>query len=341
MSSTGWLGFDLLRPELAALLVCGPLLFFIAYAGLRARARARAKLVAARNQPKFLPGFSENRARLRVWLAACGAMLCALALIGPVRGYTLRDVERKGIDLVICLDTSRSMLVQDLKPDRLTRARREINGLLEKLQGDRVALIAFAGDVRHVAPLTHDRPTLESFVETLTPDDNLKGGTDIGGALEAALKLFDGRSGSHEAVVLITDGEDLEGRGLEVAKKARDRGIRIFVVGMATSAGGKIPDAGRGFVRDEAGKEVVSVLGGESLAAIADTSGGAYIAADSSPIPLEELFEKRISKLESRELFAGKERIPHDRYQWPLVLAAVCMLGEAALRERRSQETRT
>jgi Ca-activated chloride channel family protein len=308
--------------------------------GLRARARARARLVAPEQFARFLPGFSENRARLRVVLGASAALLLGFAMVGPVRGYTLREVRRRGLDLVICLDTSRSMLVQDLKPDRLARARREIGGLLDRIQGDRAAILAFAGDVREVAPLSHDRSTLASFVATLNPDDNLRGGTDLGGALEKALGLFDGRTGAHEAIIVLTDGEDLEGRGLEVARQAKERGIRIYLVGMGTPEGGKIPDGARGFVKDEAGKEVVSRMDGASLRAIAEATDGAYLPADASAIPLQELYDKRISKLEGRELLAGKERIPHDHFQWPLELAAACLLGEAALRERRPRDRR-
>jgi Ca-activated chloride channel family protein len=337
VSAHGILGFDILRPWLFVLLLAGPLCLAIGVIGLSGRQRARRALVAERHEARFFPRFSRNRARLRVGLAAGAVFFIALSAIGPVRGYTLRDVQRKGIDLVFCIDTSRSMLTQDVKPDRLTRARREVIGLLDKLRGDRAALIAFSGDAREVAPLTHDRLTLGMFVNTLTPEDNERGGTDIGAALEQALALFDGRTGAHEAIVLITDGEDLEGHGLEVAKKAKERGIKVYVVGMGTAAGGKIPDGKGGFVRDDTGKEVVSALGGTSLAAIADLTGGAYLSVESSAIPLEELYEKRMTKLEARELFAGKERIPHDRYQWPLVLAAGCMLCEFALRERRPE----
>src|SRR5262249_42554310 len=124
---------------------------------------------------------------------------------------------------------------------------------------------------------------------------------------------------------------------LEVAKKAHEKNIKVYVVGMATTDGGKIPDGARGFVKDEMGKEVVSKLGSDSLIAIANATGGAFLAADASAIPLEELVEKRISKLEGRELFSGKERIPHDRYQWPLALGACCVLLEVALRERRGR----
>ena len=338
MSTQGILGFEILRPWLAALALAGPLVLAIGVLGLRARRRARRALVAERHERRFVPRFSENRARLRIVLAACAALFLALALIGPVRGYTLRDVQRKGIDLVFCVDTSRSMLTQDVKPDRLTRAKREVVGLLDKLRGDRAALIAFSGDAREVAPLTHDRLTLGLFVNTLSPDDNERGGTDIGAALERALALFDRRTGAHEAIVLLTDGEDLEGRGLEVAKKAKERGIKVYVVGMATAAGGKIPDGKGGFIRDENAKEVVSTLDAASLQSIAELTGGAYLSVEGSPIPLEELYTKRMTKLETRELFAGKERIPHDRYQWPLALAAACMLFEFALRERRPPE---
>lgn len=331
-----FLGFDVLAPQR---IVWALSAIAVLVLGLWSLARMRAnreRLVAERLVPRVFPGWSSNRARARVVLGALAALFAALAAVGPVRGYTLRDVERRGIDLVICLDTSRSMLVQDVKPDRLTRAKREITGLLDRLKGDRASLLAFAGDVREVAPLTHDQETLKSFLDTLSPDDNLRGGTDIGAALEKALAMFDGRSGAHEAIVLVTDGEDLQGDGLEVARKASERGIRVYVLGMGTSGGGKIPEGTAGFVRGTDQKEVVSRMDPASLGRIADAAGGDFATIEMSPIPLEELYEKRISKLEGRELEGGQERIPHDRYQWPLVVAAVCMLLEFGLRERRS-----
>ena len=236
------------------------------------------------------------------------------------------------------------MLVRDLRPDRLDRARREVAGLLERMRGDRVALIAFAGDAREVAPLTHDRTTLRHLLETLDPDDNEQGGTDLGAALQRALSLFDGRSGAHEAIVMLTDGEDLEGQGLEVARTAAERGIRVFVVGMGTPEGGKIPvrlDDGReGFLTDRDGNEVVSALDGESLAALAAATGGDYLSCAQSVTPLEELYAKRITRLEGVELGTGEEWVPHDRFQWALVVAAACMLGELGLRERARRARR-
>lgn len=338
MSGNGFLGFELARPEWILSLAAVPVLVLLGWGALRARRRARRALFDAHQEARFLPGFSLNRSRARLVLAAAALVFLGLALAGPVRGYTLREVQRKGLDLVVCIDTSRSMLVQDLKPDRLTRAKREVSLLLEKLQEDRAALVAFSGDVRDVAPLTRDSSTLRWFLNSLSPKDNLLGGTDLGGALSHALELFDGRTGAHEAIVLLTDGEDLEERGLEVAREAAERGIRIYVVGMGTETGGKIPDGERGFVRDESGQEVVSSLSGTTLEQIAEISGGAYLSATRSALPLEEIYEKRIALLEGRLLHEGKERIPQDRFQWPLVLAVTCMLLETLLHERRSRE---
>ena len=335
MSGPTWLGFELLRPAQFAWLLAVPLALGLGLWALRARRRARRRLVAAHQEAHFLPGFSRARARARVALVTLAVFFAGVALLGPVRGFTLREVPRRGLDLVVCVDTSRSMLVQDLRPDRLTRTKREVTMLLDRLKGDRVALLAFSGDTRDVSPLTDDRRTLKWFLDALSTEDNVRGGTDLGAALGRGLELFDGRTGAHEAIVLLTDGEDLEGKGLEVARQASERGIRIYVVGMGTVAGGKIPDPVRGWVRDDEGNEVVSKLDPVTLREIASVSSGEYLSAADVALPLEELYDKRISRLEGRFLEDGKERIPHDRYQWPLAVALACMFIEALLRDRR------
>ena len=332
-------GFELLRPASAGALCAVLVLAVLGIWALGRQRRELAGFVAERHRARFVPGFAPERARWRLALSAAALAGLAFALAGPVRGYTEREVTRRGLDLVVCLDTSRSMLVRDLRPSRLERAVREIRGLGERLRGDRVALLAFAGDVREIAPLTHDRAALSGFLQGLSPGDNRKGGTDLGAALEAALELFDGRTGAHEAIVLLTDGEDLSGNALGAAELAKSRGIRVYVVGMASSAGGKIPEkdaAGReSFVVDAGGQEVVSRLDEASLRAIAEATGGEYLSAEHSPTPLEELYEKRIGRLEGREYGVRLERVPHDRFQWFLVLALACMAVEAAIGERR------
>ncbi len=328
----------LLRPSGLVCLVGALLLLGLGWWALARRRTALGLLVSQRHQARLVQGYAPARARTRLLLAAAACALLALALAGPVRGFTTRQVQRRGLDLIVCLDTSRSMLVRDLRPDRLTRAKREVAGLIDRLKGDRVALVAFSGDARDVAPLTHDRTTLRALLDSVTPADNVQGGTDLGAALQRALALFDGRSGAHEAIVLLTDGEDLQGRGLEVAQTAAERGIRVYVVGMATAEGGKIPlaeaDGRENFLRDSAGQDVVSALGTDSLTKIATTTGGEFLSAKSSAAPLEELFEKRISKLEGVARTTGELHVPQDRYQWALLAAVVCALAELAISER-------
>ncbi len=332
-------GVDLLRPNYAWTLAVAVVVLLVGARGLHRRARELHQLVAARQFQRFLPGFSRPRALVRLLLAAAGLFFLGLSALGPVRGYTLRDAKRKSLDLVLCIDTSRSMLATDLRPNRLERARREIYGLFERMKDDRCALIAFSGDAREVAPLTHDRQTLRALLTYVTPDDNRRGGTNLAAALERALTLFDGRSGAHEAVVLLTDGEDLEGRAAELAKQAEERGIRVYIVGVGTEGGSKIPvrmdDGRQGFLKGPGGEEVVTKLETASLERIARLTGGEFLSVEQSPKPLEDLYSKRISRLEGREVEDGQRRVPHDRYQWPLAVGLLCMLIESSLRERK------
>ena len=333
------LGFELLRawvllPALAAAL----LLALAGLWGLARRRAERARLVDAAQLARFLPRHSANRARARVVLAAAAAVLLALSLAGPVRGYTERFAPRKSLDIVVCMDTSRSMLARDLRPDRMTRAVREVTGLLDRLEGDRVAIVAFSGGSREIAPLTHDRTTLKALLERVGPEDNRRGGTNLGAAIERALGLFDGRAGAHEAIVLLTDGEDLTGRARAAAAEAAERGVRIYVVGIGSSEGGKIPvneGDGESFLLDQEGNEVVSKLAEGDLIELARSTGGEYLSCETSPTPLEDLYDARIRHLDRRIVQGGRVRVPHDRYQWPLVLALACMLTEVGLRERR------
>ncbi|MGK0219143.1 MAG: Ca-activated chloride channel family protein [Planctomycetota bacterium] len=329
------LGFDLQRPEWVLLLLAAPVAVVVALWSRRRATQARKLLAAERMLPELFAESDQRRARRRVLLGCLALFWLGLALLGPVRGYVLRDVPRRGLDLVLCLDTSRSMLVEDMGRSRLDEAKRQIHALLDELKGDRIALLAFSGDVRAVAPLTRDRKTLGWFLDALGPEDNRRGGTDLGGAVEEALGNFDQRSGAHEAIILVTDGEDLEGRALELADAARANDIRIYVLGMGTESGGKIPATGGGWMVDPEGEEVISKLDSSTLANVADATGGMYLPAEGSVLALTQLYGRGIGQLEGRTYQDGKERVPYDRYQWPLVLGVLFMALEMATTERR------
>jgi Ca-activated chloride channel family protein len=333
-------GFELLRTAWLPALCVAPLLLALGLWSLLARQSALRRLFDERFARRAQQQVSRLRGGARVGLCAGAALCFALALLGPTRGWSLREAREKGIDLVVCIDTSRSMLARDLRPDRLTRAKREVQGLLGQLAGNRLALVAFAGDARDVAPLTRDKTALARLLEPLSPDDNRQGGTNLGAPIERALALFDGRSGAHEAIVLVTDGEDLEGQGLAAATKAAERGIRTWVVGIGTAAGGKIPlsarDGREGYLADSDGQEVITQLAGATLERLATSTGGDYLSTEQSPTPLEDLYKLRIQRLETRALEQGLVRIPHDRYQWFLLPGLALALFAALIGERRA-----
>jgi Ca-activated chloride channel family protein len=272
---------------------------------------------------------------VRLYCAVLAVFLAGLSLSGPVRGFTLREIQRQGVDLVFCLDVSKSMLVEDLGLSRLDEAKRQIKSVFPRLAGDRVALISFSGEARRIAPLTRDLRTLGWFLDGVDPGDHALGGTDLAAALNDALDLFDGRTGANEAIVLVTDGEDHGGRGLEVALEAARRGIAVHVLGVGTQAGGKIPMPNGGWVRGPDGQEVVSRLASETLQEVARVTGGRYVGVEGAVLGLERLYREGISTLEGQVYDQGMERIPHDRFQWPLVLAIVCMAVSMLLNERR------
>jgi len=325
-------------PSFAPALLAAPLLAFFGWRALRAGERSLGRFVAPQRWGEGIEGFAPGRKRGRLTLGAGALLLSSFALLGPTIGTAEREVVRRGIDLVIALDTSRSMLARDVRPDRLGRGKREIRSLVRRLRGDRFALVAFAGDARVVCPLTHDAASFERLLEEADPGRNRVGGTNLAAAIRTALRLFDGRTGAHEAIVLLTDGEDLAGEGLAAGKEAAARGIRIFVVGMGSVGGGKIPIEEKGreaFLTDARGDEVRTILDLEGLRAIAETAGGDAIGVESSPAPLDEIYEKRIAAIARREFEGTKRRVPIDRYQWPLAAAFLLGLLEVAFRERK------
>ena len=194
-------------------------------------------------------------------------------------------------------------------------------------------MVVFAGEARHVVPLTRDGRSFVELAKAAGPLSVARGGSDLGGALRGALDALEGRSGEHEVILLLTDGEDHEGRALRVAQTCKERGITVHCIGFGTALGGKIPDAG-GFLRDRAGREVVSALDPATLRRIAEATGGDYVAA-TGPRPLVQVYERRILPM-AREAFEAEERrSKENRYQWPLLAAFLFWMVDLCLSDRR------
>lgn len=329
-----------LRPDelwwLAGLL---PLLALALWAAARARARRAALLGDLADE--LLPGFSAPRRVLRDAASVVGLGAAIVALAGPLHGTWLKEIQQRGVDVMVVLDTSRSMLAEDLPPNRLARAQREVRGLLERLLGHRLGLVTFAGDARVVCPLTHDANTFRLFLDGVDSTSNATGGTAIGAGLNAALDAFDEEYPADAVVILLTDGEDSHSDPApdQVAHKARARGVPIHVVCFGTPEGGQIPVPGPAGttlqLKDKEGQVVTSVPDEDLLERIAAIADGSFLSAARTAFPLDEVSRKRIEVRDgvSRTSAVREEGI--DRFQWAVGLALLCLALRHGFRDGR------
>jgi len=275
----------------------------------------------------------------RVLRSACllaALILMILALAGPRWGSHYQEVTQKGVDILIVLDVSRSMLVEDVEPNRLERAKREISDFINVVQGDRLGLAAFAGAAFTQCPLTLDYGALTMFLTSLSPDMAPVPGTDLGAALQTAISAFDAASETDRVILLITDGEDNEERGLQAAREAAKMGIKIFVFGIGDPSGGPIPsdDGKGGFKKDAEGQLVLSRLNEEGLKEIASATGGTYVRSVAGDLDLDVLYFDGVKqRTEAAQLKSGKIKVYEERFPLFVLAACVLLLLEGLIRE--------
>ncbi len=309
---------------------------------LRRRSRAqldRIALPSVRGQAK--PG-AERRFLAQLALAAAGAALALVAAARPCWGEREELVFSKGRNVVLAVDVSRSMLAEDVRPNRLERARADLRDLVADLQGDRAGLLAFRGGAVLVCPLTTDTAFLRQALEHLSPDSAPRGETDLGQAVEAALTALEAFPGDHNAIILISDGEDLAGKAAAAARKAGEQGVPIFTVGIGDTRGATIP-AGADQTLQHRGAVVTTRLDNQTLLDIAAASGGKYIplqTAGTGRITLGTLYRRHLRTIAVRELEERAERRRVERYALFLVPAILCFLGLALLSEGRPARRR-
>jgi Ca-activated chloride channel family protein len=263
--------------------------------------------------------------------------LLALGLVAwmdPRHGDEPVQIERRGLDLIFCLDTSRSMLARDMESTRLQRAVRDVRALLPKLEGgDRAGLVVFAGVARSWVPLTHDLDSFAGLLDEVDTDVVKKGGTDVAAALRKALELADPDNAKTTVVVLLTDGEDLAGAGRQAAGELAAKGLVVHAVGYGSKLGSKITvpkGEGEEFLRARDGSEVVSHMDDESLRAVARATGGEFLVAEAMVLPLDQLHAQRLLPMQKRAYDAGEETGKRARYQWVLLPLVLLLLWEIA-----------
>ena len=313
---------------------------------LFARAERRAALrlrefVSERLLPNLARTVDWRRRKLRFALVLLGFALAITALAKPQWGYIYEDVKRKGLDLIFAVDTSRSMLSNDVPPSRLQRVKLATQDLLNELQGDRVGLIAFAGRAFLQAPLTIDYSAAVESINDLDTNTIPEGGSNISAAIELAVQTFGKSAIGNRALIIFTDGEELSGDALKTAKAAADAGVRIFTVGVGTPEGSLIPITGEGggtaFVKDSNGQVVKSKLDEKRLKEIAEATGGFYIHLEDGPRTMKRLFDDGLAKMQAGDIDDRMSRRPIERYQWPLGAAMLALTASFLIRERKRE----
>ena len=263
-----------------------------------------------------------------------------MALIRPKWGFQWEEVNRRGVDIILALDVSESMLAEDVSPNRLERAKREIIDLLNMMQGDRVGLVAFSGTSFLQSPLTLDYGAVRIFLDELDTDLIPVPGTAIGEAIKKSISAFDSKNKKSRVLILITDGEDHHGEPLKMAKMAYEEGIKIYTIGIGKEEGAPIPDRKRGgFKKDSRGNVVTTQLDESTLQKIALDTGGSYVRSITGDLDLEKIYKDITKKVESKELVSGKRKRFEERFQWPLLIALLLLILEIFVKERKGSQT--
>ena len=316
-----------------------PLAAIILIAGSRQKRRALFRFAEGDLLKRLMGEDRKGRSFVKGFVKLLALSLMLLALAGPRWGSHYQEVTQKGVDIMILVDVSPSMMVEDIEPNRLERARREIMDFLRIVQGDRVGLVAFSGAAFTQCPLTLDYGALQMFLNFLEPDLLPVPGTDLGAAIETGLSSFDFETQSDKVILLITDGEDNENKGLDAAQKAAAQGVKIFVFGIGDPSGGPIPslDGSGGFVEDTGGKLILSKLGEEELTKIASTTGGVYVRSVAGDLDLDILYFDGIkARTRAEALKSGKIKVYEERFYLFVLAAVVLLLLESLISTRKA-----
>ena len=285
---------------------------------------------------KLAPAPAATRRLWQLSLFMAGLVLSLVAAARPQWGTHEETVYQRGRDLMVVLDVSRSMLARDVHPSRLGRAKVDLLDLVKELRGDRVGLLAFRGRPVLLCPLTTDYGYMAQTLEGVGVDSAPAGETDIGGAVVEALQNFGDEEGSHKAIVLITDGDDLAGKALEAANKAKEKNVALFTVGFGSSEGAPIPSvANKKETLNYQGQEVVSKLNNALLREMAEATGGAYVPVGLANVKLGDLYRNHLSRISARDLEESSQRRYVERYQIFLLPAVLLFLAVAFLSRGR------
>ncbi|MBT4877722.1 MAG: VWA domain-containing protein, partial [Desulfobacula sp.] len=312
-----------------------PVLGIMAY-GILKRKKILARFAGTNMIASLVPGFDPQKRWIKTSLIIISFGFAIVALSVPQWGYRWEKTNQKGVDIMIALDCSKSMLAQDIKPNRLERAKREIIDLLRMMKSDRAGLVAFSGRAILQCPLTLDHEAFNIFLKVLEPGYLPVGGTNLDHAIKEAYNGFEKESDTQKAIIIITDGESTSGDVEETAREMAKQGIKIFSIGVGSSQGAPIPDAKGGFKEDTSGNIILSKVDTKTLEKLAAMTGGTHVRSVAGDMDLDLIYKDKIlGTMERKTLTSGKQKIWENRYQWFLFPCVVLLLIEFILSSKK------
>lgn len=330
--------FRFANPDILWLLVLVPAMVLALVLVARARRKALDSFAAGEALRELMPDVSQGRVRLKSALFITAVALVVLAAARPQFGSKLREQKSEGIEMMLVVDVSNSMLAEDFSPSRLDRTRYAIDKLFASLHQDRVGMVVFAGEAKVQLPITTDYRMARSFARKLSPSLVSVQGTDLGQALSLATLSFSNAKDKSRAIILITDGEAHDADAVEAARRAAEQGIRIFCIGIGTPEGAPIKIGGE-FIRDEKGDMVVSRLNEKMLQEIADIADGGYVRATNQAFGLDEIVDK-INEMERSEQTTLQFAEYNEQFAGLLWAAFVLLVIDVLILDRRNPKLR-
>ena len=279
---------------------------------------------------RLIPSYSTTRSSVLFWISLVALALMIVALARPRYGKGKTTVTTRGVEMVVALDISNSMLADDIKPNRLEKAKRLIKRIAEQLKGNKVALVVFAGDAYVQLPITDDYISIEMFLESISTNLVSRQGTDIGAAINLASRCFTPNDKIGKAIVLITDGENHEGGAEDAAKAAAESGKKVFILGIGTTKGGRIPLSDGNFLRDREGQVVVTKLNEEMAMKIAEAGNGMYLNVDNTN-EAQKILSDQLDKMTKDETTTEMYTGYNEQFLYPATMAFILLLLDLAI----------
>jgi len=332
--------FRFANPDFLYLLLLLPVTVILWILNELRKKRALRRLGNAEFVKRLMPEFSGIRPNLKFLLQLVAASLVIIILARPQFGSKLEEVKKQGIEVIIALDVSNSMLAEDIQPDRLTRAKQALTRLIDNLDNDKIGLIVFAGDAYTQIPITSDYVSAKMFLSAINPDMVPKQGTAIGSAIELGMRSFSPGEGKSKAMIIITDGENHEDDPVSAAAEASKAGIVIHTIGIGSVEGVPVPvtiNGRRDYLKDPEGNTVITKLDEDILRKIAVTASGNYVRASNTNIGLDEIFSE-IRKMKKEDLESTMYTEYNDQFQIFAVISLVLLFTEFMIMDRKNRK---